>query len=182
MMDDLNIDHFAEISPEYVERLIETFQTPAVRATESVFDDATTYFREVSARVLTLRFFSNSEPLLRKFENSLSPPWAKPIRITGAMTEFRLPIGLGLQPVPEEPPHLRIYAVRDANKITLTILRNKLREITATLQTAIDELPFAEKLREPRPVPQTLIDYSTHIAEGVTVRDAAIGQGARRER
>jgi hypothetical protein len=182
LMDELNLDHFREMPPEYFERLAETYQTPAVRATENVFDDVANYFRETSARVLTLRFFSNSEPLLKKFENALSPPWAEAIVVRGGMTEFRLPPGMGLQPVHEHPPHLQIYAVRDANRGTLRILRDKLREIVATLRTAIDELPFADKLQTPKPVPQTLIDYSTHIGEGATIRDAAVGQGAKRER
>lgn len=182
MMDELNDEHFGEMSQNVIEQLTERFSAPAVRAVEAIFDDVTMYFRELSSRILTLRYFSNSDALLKKFENSLSPPWAKPINVVGSMTQFRLPIGLGLQPVTEHPPHLQIHAIRDANQNTLAILRGKLREIVATLQTAIDELPFAEKLQTPKPVPQTLIDYSTHIGEGANVRDAAIGQGAQRQR
>jgi hypothetical protein len=181
IMSDFNDGHYGEISSDYVADLIDKYQTPAVRVTEAVFDDVASFFRDTSARVLTLRFFSNSEVLLQKFDTVLAPPWAQAINVPMPVKNFRLPIGIGT-PVIEHPPHLEIFAIRDANENTLRILERKLHEIVATLETTLTELPFAEKLEKPQPVPQTLIDLSTNIGAGANVRDSAIGKSATRGR
>jgi len=91
----LNQDHYAEISDTYVDELVDTFQQPAVEALTAVFDDVTAFFRQVSARVLTLRFFSNSDVLLNKFETVLAFPWAQPIQHPVIKGQYALPYWIG---------------------------------------------------------------------------------------
>jgi hypothetical protein len=119
--------------------------------------------------------------VLKRFEAVLSKPWAQPIKIYGSPTEVITPFWM-MQPVSAHLPHLEIYAVRVANLGTLRLLKQKLRELIATFDTAVTELPFADKLETPKPVPQTLIDYSTHIGPGAKVDASAIGSGATRAR
>lgn len=178
--DEPNFEYFGEITQGYLDELVTKYQAPAVAAIEAVFDDVTGFFRESASHVLTLRFFSNSEVLLKRFEAVLSPPWAKPIKVSGSPTQFQAPFWIG-QPVHEHPPHLEIYAIRSAQIATLRILKQKLQEMIATLDTAITELPFAEKLSTPKSVPQTLIDYSTHIGANAKVDGSAIGQGSTKQ-
>src|SRR6202034_4221033 len=102
---ELNEDHYGEISQEYVDELTAKYQTPAVQATQAVFDDVALHFRKTASRVLTLRFFTNSEVLLKRFEAILAPPWAEPVNVRGGAQQFRAPFWIG-QPVHEQPPHL----------------------------------------------------------------------------
>lgn len=175
-----NEEHFGPIKQEFVNTLVLKYQTPATNAVNAVFDAVTDLFRETASRVLTLRYFSNSGVLLKRFEAILSPPWAKAIKVSGSPTEFRVP-SWETQPVHEHPPHLEIAAVRSANTETLRILKHKLTELIATLETAVAELPFADRLKTPAPVPQTLIDYSTHIGEGSRIEGSAIGQASSKQ-
>jgi hypothetical protein len=178
--DEINEDHYREISQEYVNELTEKYQTPTVHATKAAFDDVTIFFGKTASRVLTLRFFTNSEVLLKRFEFILAPPWSEPINVRDGPRQFQVPFWMG-QPVHEYPPHLVIHAIRSANIGTLRILKQKLHEISATAETARLELPFSEKLQTPNPVPQTLIDFSTNIEHGVKIDGSAIGVGAKRE-
>jgi hypothetical protein len=59
-----NDEHFGEIEQAFLDHLIATFQDPAVAATTDVFEDVTEFFRETASRVLTLRYFSNSDAIL----------------------------------------------------------------------------------------------------------------------
>lgn len=173
--DGLNTDHYGEISSDFVDELTAKYQAHCVEACNSVFENVVTFFREASSRVLTLRYFSNSDALLAKFESALRPPWAVHPQAFSGKVQYRLPVWIG-QPVFALSPHEEIHKIRGANLDTLRLLKHKLGEIVATLETAILELPFAEKLETPKSVPQTLIDNSTHIGEHAMVTDSAVGK------
>jgi hypothetical protein len=79
-----------------------------------------------------------------------------------------------------------LIAARLANQGTLRKTHDKLQGLIAVLRGMITELAFAEMLKEPIPMPKTLvligtIDQSTTVGNGSTVRDSAVGKAAQRQ-
>ena len=171
---------------EQIEGLREKYVLPANHAVTATFDRSKALYVRAASQVVIVRRLSGYGDLLAQMGETLRTPWA-----AGFDPKYRhygrgFPYWVATMNQ-ATPFHRELQAVREANVGTLRLVHDKLQSLAAILHSMIAELPFADILKEPVPVPKTLIvvashvDASTTVGENSKIEGSAVGKGASKQ-
>jgi len=172
-------DEFEEIAEDVVERLTAKYVRPALDAVSKVYPTVQQLLQDVQNYALTLRYFSNSEPLLAQFARILEPPWFLSPQVDDLTPKgsWRLHPHYASMPY-RLAPHIEIIGRRRASVNTLNLLRSKLKSLRSLIETSLTELAFTTPRAEPAAVPSTWYDYSVTVGENSKIEGSAVGPDA----
>jgi hypothetical protein len=169
-------DEYEEVSEETFSRMRTTYIAPAVRAYTQVASEVEHLLSDVQNKALTLRFFSNSEPLLAQYAAVLERPWFVPIAVDDLTPKGSFRLHYAYQTLPYRlPPHIALIADRRAAVESLRLFQSKLRSLSSLIEVSMTELEFSQPRVEPAAVPTNWYDYSVKIGDNSAVEGSAIG-------
>jgi hypothetical protein len=172
-------DEYEEIAEETVMGLRERFMLPATDAYKRIYPKAQQVLADVQNYALTLRYFSNSEPLLAQYARVLAPPWYEGVTVDDLTPKGGWRLHYYYASLPYRlAPHIEIIAQRRACVNSLNLIRGKLHALRSLLDVSLTELAFSAPRAEPAPVPTNWYDYSVKIGDNAKVESSAIGSDA----
>lgn len=172
-------EEYEEISEETVANLKDTYMSPAVDAYKQISPTVQRVLADVQNYALTIRYFSNSEPLLAQYAQVLAPPWYEGITVDDLTPKGSWQLHWAYASLPYRlAPHIEILAQRRASVGSLYLMRSKLQSLRSLLEVSLTELAFATPRTEPAPVPTNWYDYSVKIGDNAKVESSAIGSEA----
>jgi hypothetical protein len=184
IFDDISARYF-ELKPEFIDEMRERFVAPQVRGVGETFDRAKRLYVRAASEVAIVRRLSGYADLLAQLGDVLQKPWSVPIRVNANYSQ-RFPVWVASLNQ-ATPIHRELEAIRSANVGTLRRVHDKLQGLIAILRSMIAELPYADMLKEPVSMPQTLIlvqsnvDSSTTIGQDAKIEGSAVGQGSSKQ-
>jgi hypothetical protein len=172
-------DEYEEIADDTVAGLKEKFMLPATDAYKRIYPKAQQVLADVQNYALTLRYFSNSEPLLAQYASVLAPPWFEGVTVDDLTPKGGWRLHYYYASLPYRlAPHIEIIAQRRASLNSLNLIRGKLYALRSLLEVSLTELAFSAPRAEPAPVPINWYDHSVKIGDNAMVDSSAIGSDA----